>query len=122
MVRGQWRRPKIRSEIQASTEAAWIVGERYGISEQTVWKWRKRDSVFDRSHTPHRLQTTLTPAQEVIAVELRRLLLLPLDDLLVLAIGLEPMAPSMARCASSSIRTSRARGSTAVCAGMGSGS
>ena len=29
--------PRIRAEIQASTEPAWIVGERYGISEQTVW-------------------------------------------------------------------------------------
>ena len=37
--------PKIRAEIQASGEPAWIVAERYGISEQTVWKWRKRDSV-----------------------------------------------------------------------------
>ena len=26
------------------------VAERYGISEQTVWRWRKRDSVQDRSH------------------------------------------------------------------------
>lgn len=23
-----------------------MVAERYGISEQTVWKWRKRDSVL----------------------------------------------------------------------------
>jgi hypothetical protein len=29
------------------------------------------------------LHTTLTPAQEIIVVELRRLLLLPLDDMLV---------------------------------------
>ena len=43
---------------------------------------RKRDSVQDRSHTPHRLQTTLTPAQEAVAVVLRQALLLPLDDLL----------------------------------------
>ncbi|CAD7855326.1 MAG: Mobile element protein, partial [Olavius algarvensis Gamma 1 endosymbiont] len=35
------------------------------------------------SHTPHRLQTTLTPAQEVVVVELRKTLLLPLDALLV---------------------------------------
>jgi transposase InsO family protein len=87
--------PKIRAEIQASTEAAWIVGERYGISEQTVWKWRKRDSVLDRSHTPHRLQTTLTPAQEAVAVELRRLLLLPLDDLL--AVVREFLNPQVSR-------------------------
>lgn len=74
--------PKIRAAIQASNEPAWMVAERYGISEQTVWKWRKRDSVHDRSHTAHRLQTTLTPAQEAVAVALRKSLLLPLDDLL----------------------------------------
>ena len=74
--------PKVRAAIQASPEPAWMVAERCGISEQTVWKWRKRDSVHDRRHTPHRLQTTLTPAQEAVAVALRRSLLLPLDDLL----------------------------------------
>lgn len=47
--------PKIRAAIQASDEPAWLVAESYEIGEQTVWKWRKRDSVQDRSHTPHRL-------------------------------------------------------------------
>jgi transposase InsO family protein len=54
----------------------------FGVSESTIYKWRSRDSVQDRSHTAHRLQTNLTSAQEHIVVELRRLLLLPLDDLL----------------------------------------
>jgi hypothetical protein len=54
--------PKIRAAIQASPEPAWVVAERYGISEQTVWKWRNRDDVHDRSHTPHRLQSTLIGA------------------------------------------------------------
>lgn len=66
--------PKIRAAIQASSEPAWRVAERYGISEQTVWKWWGRDDVHDRSHTPHRLQTTLTPAQEAVAVALRKAL------------------------------------------------
>jgi transposase InsO family protein len=74
--------PKIRAAIQASREPAWVVAERYGISEQTVWKWRKRVGVHDHSHTAHRLQTTLSPAQEAVAVALRKTLLLPLDDLL----------------------------------------
>ncbi len=64
--------PKVRAAIQASDEPARVLAERCGISEQTVWKWRKRDSVHDRSHTPHKLQTTLTPAQEAVAVSLRR--------------------------------------------------
>ncbi len=58
--------PKVRSAIQASDEPASVLAERYGTTEQTVYKWRHRDSVEDRSHTPHRLQTTLTPAQEAV--------------------------------------------------------
>lgn len=87
--------PKIRAAIQTSDEPAWIVAERYGISEQTVWKWRKRDSVHDRGHTAHRLQTTLTPAQEAVAVSLRKTLLLPLDDLL--AVVREFLNPNVSR-------------------------
>lgn len=49
---------------------------------QTVWKWRKREGVHDLSHSAHRLQTTQAPAQEIVAVTLRKTLLLPLDDLL----------------------------------------
>jgi hypothetical protein len=40
--------------------------------------------VEDRSHRSHTLHTTLSAAQELIVIELRRLLELPLDDLLVL--------------------------------------
>lgn len=74
--------PKVRAKIQASDGLVWDLACRYGTTEQTVWKWRKRDSVHDRSHTAHRLQTTLTPAQEAVAVALRKTLLVPLDDLL----------------------------------------
>ena len=75
--------PKIRAEIQASREPASVLAERFGITEQTVWKWRKRDSVQDRSHTAHRLQTTLTPAQEAVAVSLRRTLLVSRKRVLI---------------------------------------
>ena len=75
--------PKTRAEIQASDAPARVLAGRYGTTEQTVWKWRKRDSVNDRSHMAHRLQTTLTPAQEAVAVALRKTLPVSLDDLLV---------------------------------------
>ncbi len=61
--------PKIRTAIQASDEPASALAERFGTTEQTVYKCKRRDSVHDRSHTPHRLQTTLIPAQEAIAVD-----------------------------------------------------
>lgn len=87
--------PKVRAAIQASAEPALVLAERYGISEQTVYKWRKRDSVEDRSHTPHRLQTTLTPVQQAVAVTLRKTLLVSLDDLL--AVVREFLNPNASR-------------------------
>ena len=47
-----------------------------------MFKWKHLASVHDRSHRPHRVQTALTPAQEAVAVALRRTLLVSLDDLL----------------------------------------
>jgi transposase InsO family protein len=87
--------PRIRALIQTSTEPAPVLAERFGITEQTVYKWRKRDSVEDLSHTPHRLQTTLTPAQEAVAVALRKTLLVSLDDLL--AVVREFLNPNASR-------------------------
>ena len=79
--------PKVRAAIQASDEPARVIAERHGTTEQTVWKWRKRGTVEDRSHAPHRLQITLTPAQEAVAVALRQTLLVSLDDLLAVVRG-----------------------------------
>jgi hypothetical protein len=76
--------PTIRKKIALSLESVAALAERYNVSEDTIRRWRGRDSFEDRSHTAHRLQTTLTPAQEVVVVELRRMLLLPLDDLLAI--------------------------------------
>lgn len=53
-----------------------------GTTVQAVYKWRHHGIVHDRSYRPHRLQTTLNPAQEVVAVALRKTLLVSLDDLL----------------------------------------
>lgn len=75
--------PAIRAELQAATGSHEALAERYGISISTVRKWRKRTDVQDRSHTAHRLQTTLSLEQEGLAVELRKTLRLSLDDLLV---------------------------------------
>jgi transposase InsO family protein len=87
--------PKVRAAIQASDAPASHLAERFGTTEQTVYKWRHRDGVADRSHTPKRLQTTLTPAQEAVAVALRRTLLVSLDDLL--AVVREFLNPNASR-------------------------
>ena len=87
--------PKVRAAIQSSDDVGTVLAERFGITPQTVYKWRNRDSVEDRSHTPHRLQTTLTPAQEAVAVALRTTLQVSLDDLL--AVVWEFLNPNVSR-------------------------
>lgn len=76
--------PRTRREIQASTESTTAISERYNVTLATVRKWKEREDVEDRSHRPHKLHTTLTEAQEWIVVELRKMLLLSLDDLVVI--------------------------------------
>ena len=76
--------PAIRAEIAASTDSVAVLAARYHVGEGTIRRWRTREVFTDASHTAHRLQTTLTPAQEAIVVELRKTLLLPLDDLLAI--------------------------------------
>ena len=41
--------PTIRAAIQASTDLAWMVAERYGISEHTVWKWQDAPAEYGQS-------------------------------------------------------------------------
>lgn len=75
--------PKSRRYIQASDQAVAVLARELGVTQDTVRRWKRRENVADASHTPHRLATTLTPAQEVVVVELRKTLFLGLDDLLV---------------------------------------
>jgi len=87
--------PAIRAKIAASAESAALLAGRYGVTLDTIYRWRGWTSFEDRSHTAHHLATTLTPAQEAVAVELRRMLLLPLDDLL--AVTREFLNPDVSR-------------------------
>lgn len=89
--------PARRAEIQSSTLSVAALAAQHGVSEDTIRRWIKRDTVFDRSHTPHRLRTTLTSAQEALVVELRKTLWLPLDDLL--AVTREFIHPAASRSA-----------------------
>lgn len=76
--------PRTRSEINISFVSVTTLACLYNITVATARKWKGREDSQDRSHLPHRLNTTLTPAQELLVVELRRMVLLPLDDLLAI--------------------------------------
>jgi transposase InsO family protein len=87
--------PRTRAEIKESTAPLSELAELYNISLATARKWKGRESPEDLSHRPHKLSTTLSPAQEAIAVEVRCMALLPLDDLV--AVVREFINPAVSR-------------------------
>jgi transposase InsO family protein len=87
--------PAIRAEIAASRDSVATLAARYHVGEGTIRRWRQREVFTDASHTAHHLQTTLNSAQELIVVQLRKTLLLPLDDLL--AVTREFLCPDVSR-------------------------
>jgi transposase InsO family protein len=76
--------PVICHRISGCDDPASVLARRNGVGGESARKWKYRDSVQDRCSTPHRPKMTLPPAQEASVVELRHLLLLPLNDLLAL--------------------------------------
>lgn len=85
----------IREEIRNSTLPQAELARMYNVTRQTIRKWQNRESPEDKSHSPNKMYTTLTPEQELIVVELRKTLLLPTDDLL--AVTREFINPAVSR-------------------------
>ncbi len=75
--------PAVRAEIARSAEPASVVAKRYGISDETVRKWRKRgeQAVQDRSSRPKRLAWRMSEEERAIICAVRRATGFPLDDL-----------------------------------------
>lgn len=87
--------PEMRAFIRESDLPTAMLARILKVSESTVRKWRQRDSIEDGSHKPRHLQTRLSPAQEYVVVELRKRLLLSLDELL--AVTREFINPDVSR-------------------------
>jgi transposase InsO family protein len=75
--------PAVRAEIAHSSEPSGVLARRYGVSTETVRKWRKRGAADcrDRSSRPHRLPWKATEEERAIVSALRRATGFPLDDL-----------------------------------------
>jgi transposase-like protein len=60
--------PAVRAEIARSTEPTSVVAKRYGVSDETVRKWRKRgeQACQDRSSRPKRLPWRATEEERAI--------------------------------------------------------
>jgi transposase len=75
--------PAVRAEIARSSEPAGELARRFGVSTETIRKWRKRGQTAcrDRSSRPHRLPWKASEEERAVVCALRRATGFPLDDL-----------------------------------------
>src|SRR3712207_117703 len=75
--------PAVRAAIARSSERSGVLAERYGVSTETVRKWRKRGvtDCRDRPSRPHRLPWKASEEERAVVCELRRATGFPLDEL-----------------------------------------
>jgi transposase InsO family protein len=75
--------PAVRAEIARSAEPTGELARRYGVSTETVRKWRQRGSAEcrDRSSRPHRLPWKASEEERAVVCVLRRATGFPLDEL-----------------------------------------
>ena len=71
----------IRKEIQNATETLDELASKYNVNINTIFKWKHRENLEDKSSRPNKLQSVLTELDELIICEVRKTTLLGLDDL-----------------------------------------
>src|SRR5918911_3497654 len=75
--------PTTRAEMARSEEPTGVLARRYGVSTETVRKWRKRgvNDGLDHSAGPHQLSWKATEEERAVVCALRRSTNFALDDL-----------------------------------------
>jgi transposase InsO family protein len=75
--------PVVRAEIAGSEEPTGVLAQRFGVSTETIRKWRKRgvNDCLDHSARPHQLSWKATEEERAVVCALRRSTNFALDDL-----------------------------------------
>src|SRR3712207_804099 len=75
--------PAVRAEIARSREPTGALARRFGVSTETIRKWRQRGAADcrDRSSRPRRLPWKASEEERAVVCALRRATGFPLDDL-----------------------------------------
>ena len=75
--------PAVRAEIACSQERTGVLAQRYGVSTETIRKWRQRgvEDCLDHSARPHQLPWKATEEERAVVCALRRITNFTLDDL-----------------------------------------
>ena len=87
---------RLRSEISKSNLACSKLSEHHGVSENTIRKWKNRTNFEDKSSRPQTITYSLNEMNRVIALKIRTLTWLSLDEITEV---LNPEAPLKIRSA-----------------------
>lgn len=72
---------RLRTEINASKLSISALAIRYGVSKNTIGKWKSRTNFEDKSSRPKSIKYALSALQMIIAIELRILTWWSLDEI-----------------------------------------
>jgi transposase-like protein len=87
---------RLRTEISSSSATNSELSNKYGVSLNTIRKWRNRDVFEDKSSRPSTVYYSLSELQMLIAIELRCLTWWSLDEITE---ALQPEDPTKIRSA-----------------------
>ena len=86
--------PRVRKEIQSSKESISFLAKQYGITYNTVKKWKESDAIIDSSCGNKTRRSILSELEEQAICTLRKTTLLSLDDCYI---ALKDEIPSLTR-------------------------
>jgi transposase-like protein len=72
---------RLRSEISNSNLPYHILSSKYGVSENTIGKWKNRLEFTDKGSRPHTIKYALSAIEMLISIELRTLTWWSLDEI-----------------------------------------
>lgn len=72
---------RLRTEINNSSMSYQVLSSKYGVSQNTIWKWKSRTEFNDKSSRPNHIKYALSQLEMLIAVELRSLTWWSLDEI-----------------------------------------
>jgi transposase-like protein len=82
----------LRSEINKSKESNIFLAQKYGVSENTIFKWKNRKSLEDKSSRPDTIKYSLSELEMLIAVKLRTITWWALDEITEAITTVDPVA------------------------------
>ena len=81
---------RLRTEINNSNATNLELSVKYGVSKNTISKWKNRVEFTDRSSRPHHIKYSLTELEMLIAIELRAITWWSLDEISEIINPVEP--------------------------------